>query len=921
MPQKHRGLRGRAFALGAILLGSSALVTAAPFAYVPNSGLSGSGPSTVSVIDTATNTVIRTITVGPRPRTVSVSPTQVFIANQGEPSPSDTGSVSVISIATNTVTATIPVEAAFGIASFGDRLYVSGFTNAVSVISLASNSVIATIPIPGGIPSAGVGAEPLGVVVAPSGARVYTSNFIDKSVSVIDTASLSIVATVRLTDQPQAIAIDPSGSRVYTANLNSVSVIDTATNSLVMHIPASLANGLAWPQALAVDPSGTSLYVTNSIAGTVSVFSTATLSPTAVVSISGSPQGISFTPDGSKAYVADKDQDLVHAISTASNTLIASIPVGVTPISIGNFIVPGDSCATPPSVTVSTLAGSPGLYGSTDGTGSSARFNFPDQLAVDSAGNIYVADTSNSTIRKVTPAGVVTTFAGLAGAHGYADGTGSSARFFFPSGISVDSAGNLYVGDNFNAVIRKITPAGVVSTLAGSPGNAGSADGTGSSARFSSPRGTAVDSAGNVYVAEYTNAIRKITPAGVVTTLAGLQNASGSADGTGSAARFSLPIGIAVDTLGYVYVADNLNNTIRKITPAGVVTTLAGLAGASGSQNGTGSSARFSSPTGVATDAAGNVYVVDRSNNMIRKIDPFGVVTTVAGFPLPSSAGTEDGPVTVARFNGPSGVAVDSSGNLYIADSSSATIRKIAISPGCPCAGLTVRPSFLSYPASGGPRTLAITAPATCRWTLSHTAGWLTPGSATGTGSGAVVLTASAVVSGQLRRANVTVSGNGEARLVRVTQGDLIIDPVPAKTAMTWAKIDHDNTWGIDRVNCTSSTMACNPYTGDTSCSNSLPVLCVSPQGLPRPPYTPDPSLFYDGWVGGSLALTAPVLGTSLTSQATADALCATTFGSGWRMAEFHDGGGGWGFRAYGNIPDGGSRFWVRISDQPANCW
>jgi hypothetical protein len=215
---------------------------------------------------------------------------------------------------------------------------------------------------------------------------------------------------------------------------------------------------------------------------------------------------------------------------------------------------------------------------------------------------------------------------------------------------------------------------------------------------------------------------------------------------------------------------------------------------------------------------------------------------------------------------------------------------------------------------------LTITAPATCRWTLSHIAGWLTPRSATGTGSGTVVLTASAVASGQFRRASVTVSGSGETRLVRVTQGDLIIDPPPAKTAMTWAKVDHDNTWGIDRVDCTSSTMACNPYTGDTSCSNSLPVLCVRPQGLPRPPYTPNPSLFYDGWVGGSLALTAPVLGTSLTSQANADALCATTFGSGWRMAEFHDGGGGWGFRGYGNILDG-SRFWVRISDQPANCW
>ena len=161
---------------------------------------------------------------------------------------------------------------------------------------------------------------------------------------------------------------------------------------------------------------------------------------------------------------------------------------------------------------------------------------------MDSAGNVYVADSANNTIRKVTPAGVVTTLAGLAGSCGSADGTGSAARFYCPAGVAVDSAGNVYVADMHNNTIRKVTPAGVVTTLAGLAGSPGSADGTGSAARFNDPYGVAVDSAGNVYVADTgNNTIRKVTPGGVVTTLAGLAGSAGSADGTGSAARFDYP--------------------------------------------------------------------------------------------------------------------------------------------------------------------------------------------------------------------------------------------------------------------------------------------------------------------------------------------------------------------------------------------
>ena len=188
--------------------------------------------------------------------------------------------------------------------------------------------------------------------------------------------------------------------------------------------------------------------------------------------------------------------------------------------------------------------------------------------------------TRNDTIRKITPAGVVTTFAGTAGQSGSADGTGAAARFTNPEGTAVDGAGNVYVADTFNDTIRKITPAGVVTTLAGTAGQGGSADGTGAAARFAFPTGVAVDGAGNVYVADTDNdTIRKITPAGVVTTLAGTAGQSGSADGTGAAARFNSPFGLAVDGAGNIYVADEDNDAIREITPAGVVSTLAGTAG------------------------------------------------------------------------------------------------------------------------------------------------------------------------------------------------------------------------------------------------------------------------------------------------------------------------------------------------------
>ena len=213
-----------------------------------------------------------------------------------------------------------------------------------------------------------------------------------------------------------------------------------------------------------------------------------------------------------------------------------------------------------------------------------------------------------------------------------------------------------------------------MTTIAGTARARGQSDGIGAAARFDQPFGIAVDSRGTVYVSDSTlNTIRKISAAGVVTTLAGSAGMAGSADGTGTAARFTVPYGVAVDTAGTVFVVDHGNHSIRAITPLGVVTTLAGEAGSAGALDGVGSAARFRFPSGVAADASGNVFVADTDNHTIRQISSGSVVAVVGGA---GSPGSTDGLGTAARFYNPKGVAVNASGSLYIADRSNHTVRK-----------------------------------------------------------------------------------------------------------------------------------------------------------------------------------------------------------------------------------------------------
>ncbi len=401
--------------------------------------------------------------------------------------------------------------------------------------------------------------------------------------------------------------------------------------------------------------------------------------------------------------------------------------------------------------TITTLAGQATVSGSVDGTGAAARFNGPASVAVDSSGIIYIADSSNHIIRKVTSAGVVTTLAGTAGVSGSADGTGSAARFNAPSGIAVSGLGTVYVADTYNHIIRVISPEGVVTTLAGLAGNTGSTDATGSAARFLYPYGIALDSGGTVYVADtFNHTIRRVTGAGVVSIYAGTAGARGTANGAGVAARFAYPFAIAVDSTGNLYVADSFNHAIRKIDTGANVTNLAGTSGTAGTTDGTGTAALFNQPSGIAVDTAGNVYVADTYSHTLRKITGAGVVTTLSG--LAGTAGSVDGVGSAARLNQPFGIALDSSGNIYVADTRNHTVRR---------SGNVTAPTITTQPQSavataGGTATIQVAAsgaptPSIFTWLRQ-------PAGSTGFSS----ITADSVYSG-VNSATLTITGVTDA--------------------------------------------------------------------------------------------------------------------------------------------------------------
>ncbi len=330
---------------------------------------------------------------------------------------------------------------------------------------------------------------------------------------------------------------------------------------------------------------------------------------------------------------------------------------------------------------VTSLAGWPLVSGGANGAGTNVLFSDPAAMVADSRGNLFLADSGNHAIRNVSSAGVVTTIAGQLGVSGSGGGTGAQAKFNRPCGIAMDRAGNLFVSDTGNHTIRKITPAGGVSTIAGSVGQSDFANGSGTTAKFSSPLGLAVTTNGTLYVADSGNhVIRVISPGGVVSALAGSPENWGSDDGVGSAARFNGPVGVALDEHGDLLVSDANNHTIRKVTTNGVVTTWAGTPGLDGCADGNGRAVRFCMPAELAADRHGNVFVADSFNHVVRKISREGRVTTVTG--VPGGYGAGDGVNGQARLFNPYGLAVRSDGSLALADAYNQLLRVVLVPVG-----------------------------------------------------------------------------------------------------------------------------------------------------------------------------------------------------------------------------------------------
>ena len=330
------------------------------------------------------------------------------------------------------------------------------------------------------------------------------------------------------------------------------------------------------------------------------------------------------------------------------------------------------------------------VSGLINGQASVATFNKPTGICVDKNGNFYVADIINHTIRKITPDGTVSTLAG-SGSSGYKDGNGTDAKFSSPIDLCVDKDLNVYVCDRYNYRIRKITPNGTVSTLAGS-GSASLVAGQGTNAAFSDPYGIACDAAGNVFVADNrAHKIAKITASGLVTIVYGTGNAQ-SVDGNGLSASFNQPTGLWFDASGNLFVAEYKSNKIRKITTNGNVTTIAGN-GDNATKDATGLSSSFRGPIKITGDAAGNLFVTEYSGNVVRKISSGNQVTTIVGS---GNSSNKEGIEKEAGFNVPFGVVTDAAGDIFVSDQNNNKIRKIKIAP--PPAPPV--PNYLDFPAS-----------------------------------------------------------------------------------------------------------------------------------------------------------------------------------------------------------------------------
>ena len=409
---------------------------------------------------------------------------------------------------------------------------------------------------------------------------------------------------------------------------------------------------------------------------------------------------------------------------------------------------------------------SPGYQGD-NGPAAQAEVNRVVGLASDAAGNIYLADQNNNVVRKVNTSGIITTFAGTGAATFGGDfGPATAAGLNGPQGVCIGPAGDVYVNDLNNHRVRKIAAGtGIVTTVAGSGSALSFGDGgPATSAGMFLPIRCAVDSGGNLYIVDQgAHVIRKVTPAGAISTFAGINNSQGFSgdNGPAAAAMMNNPTAASFDASGNMYVSDQYNHRVRKIDTNGIITTFAGNGtGTFAGDNGPATSASLNFPGETAMDSAGNLFIADPGNQVIREVTAAGIMLTVAGIPGTTGSGGDGGPPKSAQFNNPFALALDPLGNLYVGDINNNRVREIvSLASGPPACTYSLSSGGQAFPPAGGNGSINLTAGPGCVWTITNLPAWITiTGSPASGGSGTVTYTVAPNGAGDR---SVILTGNG----------------------------------------------------------------------------------------------------------------------------------------------------------------